>query len=230
MKDTMNLIQGLFFRLYKAVRGASIECGGNRELSSGFLSNGVRRNAFRFSVSRPGLLLEVGCGEGILLSQLSKGRSGLLFGVEPENDMILRTKNRFLNEGAEGPTIVSGMGQHLPFRNEVFDSVVCVNTFYNQTCMHEIVNILKDMARVCKRGGCIIFDVRNSFNPIVFLAYKFASLYDPSSMVIPINTYSIFAIQRVLRGLGFTAIKKTPVFFPFTMLAPAMVIQARKGN
>ena len=122
------------------------------------------------------------------------------------------------------------MGQHLPFKNEVFDSVVCVNTFYNQTCMHEIVNILKDMARVCKRGGCIIFDVRNSYNPIVFLAYKFVSLYDPSSRVIPINTYSIFAIQRVLRGLGFTAIKKTPVFFPFAILAPAMVIQAKKGD
>ena len=78
MKDTMNLIQELFFKLYKAVRGASIESGGNRELSSGFLSNGVRRSALRVSVSRPGLLLEVGCGEGIFLSQLSNERKGLL--------------------------------------------------------------------------------------------------------------------------------------------------------
>jgi ubiquinone/menaquinone biosynthesis C-methylase UbiE len=226
----MNPVRRLSFQLYKVIRGASVDSGGHRELSSGFLSDRIREKTVLVSASRPGRLLEVGCGEGIFLSKVSDVFKGLLFGIEPVHNMLMRVKGRFSKKGIQNPALVSARGEELPFLNESFDSVVCINTFHNQPSIREAGDILRDMARVCKQGGCLIFDIRNSLNPIMFLAYRFATLYDPSCKVLPLNTYSFFAIQRLLRSLGFWVEKKEPVFFPFTILAPAMVIQATKGN
>ena len=221
-------MRNVFFKIYKAVRGASVESGGHRDLSSGFLSDGIRETVVRECVSAPGLLLEVGCGEGIFLSQLSNQYQGLLFGIERVHNMMIRAKRRFLKKSRKEPTVLSAKGEQLPFKNEAFDCVVCVNTFHNQPSMADVGSILKDMARVCKTGGRVIFDIRNSSNPIMFLAYKFANLYDPSCKVLPLNTYSFSRIARVLRTLGFSVEKKTPVLFPFVLLAPAIVIKAGK--
>ena len=226
----MNPVQRLFSQLFKVVRGASVESGGHRELSSGFLSNAIRRRIAEACISRPGSLLEVGCGEGMFLSQVTGSGRGGLCGVDLVYDMVARAKKSLSKIGFEEDVLLLARGECLPFRNETFSNVVCVNTFHNQLSIREVHNIAKDMARVCKKGGCIIFDVRNSLNPIMFLAYRFATLYDPSCKVLPLNTYSFFAIRRLLRSLGFSVEKKKPVFFPFTILAPAMVIQARKGD
>ena len=226
----MNSVRRLLFQLFKVIRGASIESGGHRELSSGFLSDRIREKTILASASRPGSVLEVGCGEGMFLSQATRYKKRGLWGIEPIYEMIAQAKERLSTDGCGEPVLISGRGECLPFRNEAFDTVVCVNTFHNLASIADLHKIAKDMARVCKKKGCIILDIRNSLNPAMFLAYRFATIYDPSCKMLPLNTYSIFAIQRLLKGLGLNVEKKTPVFFPFTILAPAMVIQARKGD
>jgi len=222
------LIKAAFYSLFKTIRGASVESGGSRELSSGFLSDKIREKAVEISIPPTGRLLEVGSGEGIFLESISKLANGLYYGVEPVPAMIEQTKARFCNGAMTPPILCDAVGEALPFKNGTFDRIICVNMLHNQPSVQAVHSILLETARICKTGGSIIFDIRNSFNPIMYLSYRYAYLYDSSCKNLPLNTYSPVDIERKLNSLGFSILKRFPVLSPMAWLAPAIVFQARK--
>ena len=131
----------ILYNLFSKYRGLSRDSGGTRELSSGIISDRIRNDAIGLvkDLFKDGRLVEVGCGEGLLLEavNLSQDKS-IFFGVDRESKMIERSINRLA--GKNSPvSLLRGIGNMLPLRNESIDMVVCVNTFYNQPSFNDVV-------------------------------------------------------------------------------------------
>ena len=74
----------------------------------------------------------------------------------------------------------------------------------------------------------MIFDIRNKLNPLIYLKYKFAKYYDPTVAKLPLKTYSPFKIFRILKDNGFEIEMTIPVGFFIWILAPVIIVKAKK--
>ena len=68
-------------------------------------------------------ILDIGCGRGIDGVEMAK-KGALIIGLEPSNVMIRHAKNHISQNGAS-MSLVQGVGEHLPFRVQSVDKVVC---------------------------------------------------------------------------------------------------------
>jgi SAM-dependent methyltransferase len=129
-------------------------------------------------VTPDGVGLEVGVGTGRFAKEL-----GVEFGVDPAINMLRFAKER-------GIKVVAGVGEQLPFVNDVFDFVINVITI----CFVEDPKaVLSESKRVLKRGGRLIigFIDRNSFLGKIYEEkkkmghkfYKYANFFAPVEIV-----------------------------------------------
>lgn len=86
-------------------------------------------------------ILELGCGKGMLLSELKK-RKAIVSGIEISNENVRECKKKGLN------VLKSDLNNLLPFKDNEFDIVLSV-----QVLMHLFNPLfsLKEMARVSKK-------------------------------------------------------------------------------
>jgi hypothetical protein len=73
----------------------------------------------------------------------------------------------------------------------------------------------------------MIFDFRNSLNPLLFIKYRLARYYDDTLKSLSLKTYSPEEIGSVLKELGMTAVKKRFIGFNSRFLAAAVVVEAK---
>jgi len=94
-------------------------------------------------------LLDVGCGWGILLEQMSLLERNLhLFGVDISPQMVAVAQSKCSkNKGAE---IKEGSADNLPYKDNSFDSITCLLSFHHHP---DSLRSLKEMFRVIKPGG-----------------------------------------------------------------------------
>jgi ubiquinone/menaquinone biosynthesis C-methylase UbiE len=95
-------------------------------------------------------LLDVGCGTGALLAELSRIHPpNLLAGVDPSPEM-LAVARRKLPEPVE---LLEGWAEELPFPDERFDVVVSCNVFHY---IRHPLAALKETRRVLRSGGRLV--------------------------------------------------------------------------
>jgi len=110
-----------------------------------------RASAAAFFQPRPGLLLDLGCGEGDFRRQLPSGVGYV--GCDP----IYPTRDR-----PDFPFSVA-FGENLPFTDGSFDSVLIYAVL---TCIQDVDSALAETARVLKPGGYVyLHDTVNDPNP-----------------------------------------------------------------
>jgi len=105
---------------------------------------------------RPGeAILDVGCGGGDAVAFVATrvGPGGRAVGLErfPESFAPLRAKHPI--DGPAAPIGVCGDGQALPFADDSFDAVLCVDVL---EAMPDRPRALAEMRRVLKPGGQIL--------------------------------------------------------------------------
>lgn len=110
-------------------------------------------------------VLDVGCGTGFFSRYLAMGEQGVqVTGLEYEESFVEYAKadaeKRKLNISFQ-----QGDAHNLPFEDETFD-VVTSHTFL--TSVSEPEKALREMIRVCKKGGTISSITAMSFVPAVF--------------------------------------------------------------
>lgn len=105
-------------------------------------------------------LLEVGCGEGGNLF-FFRDRGARLFGI----DLFLR-KLEFARTHLPHCRFVCCGAERLPFPDESFDLVLCRDVLHH---LPEREPALREMARVCRRGGRMIIIEPNGRNPVMSL-------------------------------------------------------------
>ncbi|MCR4322333.1 MAG: class I SAM-dependent methyltransferase [Candidatus Brocadiaceae bacterium] len=229
-KNNRNWLLKILSWAFKRFRGVSKDGGGTRELSSGFLSDRVRDELIAETGRHGGDLLEIGCGEGMFLKKMvsgDKNKKNKLVGLELFFKMLERTKYVIGND-REHIDFVHAGGENMPFKEASFDRAVCVNIFYNIPTMGLIEAIIKEAGRVLRKNGVFIFEIRNKYNPFMYLLYRWVYTYDTSIGDLPLNTYFYHEINRFLKRHGLEVIRKKGVFIPLWFLSPVFIIVARK--
>ena len=101
-----------------------------------------------FGKSRDRKILDVGCGTGILMKTLEP--YGEVYGIDLVPKAVEFCKERGLNNVTVGDAV------HLPYDDESFDIVMCIDMLYHKGIRDDGM-VIKELYRVCKKGGGIIF-------------------------------------------------------------------------
>ena len=96
-----------------------------------------------------GSLLDVGCGTGFLIDNLTKQKPARYCGVDLSDEMIRVAREKQI-EGAE---FVVGSADKLPYPDETFDIVTCSQSFHHYPYPEQA---MREARRVLKPGGLYI--------------------------------------------------------------------------
>jgi ubiquinone/menaquinone biosynthesis C-methylase UbiE len=108
----------------------------------------LRRVAALVAAQRPRRVLEVGCGEGIVLAYLADRTPGARFeGLEVDETALARARAR-----CPDAALVRGDACELPYRDGSFDLVVCLEVLEHLPAPRRA---LREARRV-SRGGCLL--------------------------------------------------------------------------
>ena len=138
--------------------------------SAGWLHSKVRQEVENLCLVCQGKLLEVGCGEGLFITKLASINSAIqIFGVDNDIKKLQDAKSKSEEKRLGNIKLIYADAINLPFPDDYFDGVVCINTFVNLKSILIVNQVLEQMARVCKKKGKIFFDFRNSLNLFINL-------------------------------------------------------------
>lgn len=199
--------------------------------STGIWHDQLRQNALAACRPYSGKFLEVGCGEGLFLVPLAGLKAGQeVAGVDHDREKLSYLNNECMSRGLDNLKTFYADGRRLPFSDAYFDVAVCINVFFNLGSIEEVKEMLAEIKRVCKKGGIIIFDFRNSLNPFLRLKYKLAPRYDFTlkEQKLPLTTYHPKQIKEILSNLNFAVIHKKYIGFPGNALSPIIMIEAEE--
>lgn len=220
------MMRKLYYRLHRVSKFKEKD-----EPSGGWWHSRVRQEAANLCQKYQGRVLEVGCGEGLFLTKLALLNPQLeITGVDSNINKLLKTEERGKESKLKNIKLIYADAVDMPFDDNYFDGVVCINTFFNMQSIDMVNQALAEIARVCKKGGKIIFDFRNALNFLLRLKYKLAPYYDVTvkEQKLPLNTYSPKQIKEILKNLNFRVINKKYIGFPGNILSPIIMIEAEK--
>jgi ubiquinone/menaquinone biosynthesis C-methylase UbiE len=117
-----------------------------------------KRAAFICSLIRQGIILDVGCGTGLVLDRLQTLGFNA-FGVEPSLGMLREMKEL----GRKGG--ICATSGFLPFKSDSFDLVSAIVILHHISGKEEIRRAISEMVRVVKPKGKILIWEHNLGNP-----------------------------------------------------------------
>lgn len=199
------------------------------EYSAGCWQDMVRTKVVELAGNRGGNILEVGCGEGLFLSKVFQKNQDLkVFGLDNWGEILLKAKKRIEDSNIKNVNLIQGDASMLPFKNDSLDTIVCINVFFNLPSDEVFYASFKEISRVCKNKGRMIFDIRNAANSLLYFKYKFAKYYDETVKNLPLRTYKLGKIKACLKENNFKLVNKINVGFPNNDFAPIMILEAEK--
>lgn len=101
-------------------------------------------------------ILDLGCGGGFM-SEAIAGRGGIVSGLDPAAEAIAIAQAHAASQGLN-IAYRAGTGESLPYADESFDAVVCVDVLEHVT---DLDRVLAEVHRVLKPGGLFLFDTVN---------------------------------------------------------------------
>lgn len=201
------------------------------EYSSGYWSELVRRQVTEMSSLDKGRYLEIGCGEGLFLKQFAqKNPFPRGFGMDNNLARLSLARERFNKAGITNIGLSLQDALRLSFKNESFDLVICIGVVFNLKYFSCVEELVSEASRVSKEGATFVIEFRNSLNPLLFFKYLLAPYYDRSirEQGLPLKTYSLSRISRLLEHHNFKPVKVVPVGLRTKLFSPVITVYARK--
>lgn len=133
--------------------------------------------------------LDLGCGGGFMAEALAK-RGAVVTGIDPAVAAINAAQNHARIESLE-VSYLTGVGEDLPFEDDHFDVVVCVDVLEH---VSNLDATLDEVARTLRPGGIFVFDTLNRNGLAKFAAITVAErltgllpkgTHDPSLFIKP---------------------------------------------
>lgn len=125
-------------------------------LINDFIKLGIKSNSIN--------ILELGCGTGLFTETIDCSDGGKIISLDIYEGFVRKASNRIRNKNKKAFFLVAD-AETLPFLNESFDIVFGVSVLH-----HLNLDIaLKEIRRVLKSGGKIIFSEPNMLNPQIFI-------------------------------------------------------------
>lgn len=203
-------------------------------ISAGYWQGRIRDAALELCLSpKPGRTLEAGCGEGLFLGKALKADPALsVFGVDISFDQLRGARKRIAAVPGARAGLVRADAMALPFKDNTFDKAVAINIVLNMPSEAMISGLIRELARVCRDGGSVIFDIRNASSPLIRIKYRLAPLYDATikEKGLALRACHPDAIEKELAAAGLRVIRKISIGFPKGKFAPVVIIEAGKGK
>jgi ubiquinone/menaquinone biosynthesis C-methylase UbiE len=213
-------------RIYKWLLSMSSKPQERGEYSAGHWQDLVRSYALELCAVSQGKFLEIGCGEGLFLKRLANVSPGLvLSGIDLSQEMLNKAIQR-LAEGSIKADLWLANASQLPFGENAFETVACINVLLNLPSMEIYYKILDEVKKVLRPKGRFIFEIRNNNNLLVRLKYRFAKYYDPT--ISSLRSYVPAKVEADLVARGFKIAKKIKIGFGPMSLAPIIMYEVYK--
>lgn len=106
------------------------------------------------------ILLDVGCGTGVLLPYASK-YCDIYMGLDHSKGMVRSAVQKY---GEQRASFLIGDGEKLPFKDGSINTVVCRGS------LHHMINVnlaLNEFQRVLDKGGRLVMAEPNRLNPLI---------------------------------------------------------------
>lgn len=165
--------------------------------------------------------IDVGCGAGFYVTGLGEYKLDV-YGSDISPKMIDLTNSRINRQGTKNVKLLCADCENLPFPDEYFDVVLCIGVL---SYVPDELMILKELRRIVKKDGLVIFNVpnvlklRNMLDPYyyIFKTWSFASekidsflnnkikptrVLDTSLMETPQNRYTLKQILHLTSQAG----------------------------
>ncbi len=156
------------------------------------------------------LLLDVGCGSGILIQKLlSLNRDMKLYGLDITLKMVEVAKRKFQNES--NVEITLGSAVKMPYKNSSFDYVTCASSFHHHP---NPLQSAKEMVRVLKPGGKLLILDMCIEGFLRKLLFKIENIYHNEGKVFRLTNKEMYDLYK---KVGLTQIKQS-TFLYFTLI------------
>lgn len=109
-------------------------------------------------------VLDLGCAGGFMAEALT-ARGARVTGIDPAHQAIAAA-DAHARAGGLSIDYDIGVGEALPYADQTFDAVVCVDVLEH---VEHLAVVLSEVSRVLQPGGCFLFDTINR-NPLARLA------------------------------------------------------------
>jgi len=177
-----------------------------------------KRLNFIKGIFKKGLVLDVGCGTGILDYQLENNGFEVI-GVDISREMLREA----LKRGCSKDMCASATA--LPFKSESFDLVISVVMLHHLAEAQVVYEALKEMVRVTNKQGTILIWDHNPLNPYWSIFMKRLPQDNGVKRVIPLSEIiqhlrKIGAQRITYKRLGFV-----PDFIPPFLLKPFEILE-----
>jgi len=163
----------------------------------------VSRDILKNIPIKRGKVLDVGCGYGGLMNQLSLYKKDLNFvGIDFSQAMIKLGKKLY---GNKKMNFLYMSADNLRFKDDTFDAVVCKDTFHH---FKNPVKVLKEMFRVLKKRGYIyVTDLRrDASEEIVYQTIQIDSELNIENAILYADSirasYTIPEMKKMLKRAG----------------------------
>jgi len=146
------------------------------------------------------VILDVGCGGGKTISRLARRTSeGKVYGLDQSADMVdysRQTNRKFISKNrveiAEGP--IEKMG----FKDEFFDLVTAVETYY---FWPNLENAFREIKRILKKGGYLLI-ISEMIKDGAYEVENAEIIAKTQVRLVPLQE-----MQRLLRAAGYSTVK-----------------------
>jgi 2-polyprenyl-6-hydroxyphenyl methylase/3-demethylubiquinone-9 3-methyltransferase len=109
-------------------------------------------------------VLDLGCAGGFMAEALDE-RGAIVTGIDPAREAIAAARAHARENGREIHYDV-GVGEALPYPNQSYDAVVCVDVLEHVSNLQQVI---QQVARVLRPAGLFLFDTINR-NPLARFA------------------------------------------------------------
>jgi ubiquinone/menaquinone biosynthesis C-methylase UbiE len=189
--------------------------GGIRRRYSDARANGYRFHKYflreqeiiisTLTQNEPGIVLDIGCGSGLMALPLLN-KSTLLLGLDFNEEAC---KAAYYND----LKTIRGNAFSLPFKKESINNVYCCQ-FLNQQSHENMILLLFEVYKTLSPKGKLIIIWRNGEALIHRIAHRLFMLYDlimrqPS---FPVINHPIAEVERNAHEIGFETVTKEVIF------------------
>ena len=158
-------------------------------------------------------VLDAGAGSGRFTIEMTK-RGFDVVSCDYSSAMLDAIKSKIRELGFENRVILSKQDvTNLTFNDDEFDYICCMRVFVNLDTIENDVKTLKELVRVCKPGGTVVFDIVNPKSLAVFGPAKESMITMKKAKDIILAIPGI-EIKKCFgrRILSQTAFEKSPTF------------------
>lgn len=125
------------------------------------------------------------------------------------------------------PYFIGASVTNLPFTDDSFDAIICMELLHHLDDK-QLLSAFIELRRIIKTGGIIVFDLKNSINPVMYLTYKrlMNNKFKGTSHLM--LTRTPFRYDRLIRNSGLKIVRKIPIYAPLSLIAPIIIYKIKK--